>query len=190
VNFWVVIIIALGLAMDAFAVSITSGLTIKILRIRYAFRIALFFGLFQAVMPVMGWLAGYGMKDMITAYDHWIAFGLLGFIGGRMIYESFSKKIVDRPCDPMTIYKLLLLSIATSIDALAVGLTLSFLNVEIIMPSVIIGLVTFGLSFAGVFLGNRFGHFFENKIELIGGIILISIGIKILVEHLLEFSIF
>ncbi len=182
-EFWVIMIIALGLAMDAFAVSITSGFTIKILKIRYAFRIALFFGMFQALMPMIGWLAGYSLKDMITSYDHWIAFGLLSFIGGRMIYESFVPQSEGRPCDPMTIYRLLLLSIATSIDALAVGLTLSFLSVEIITPSLIIGMVTFILSFIGVFFGNRFGHFFESKIEMIGGIILMIIGIKILIEH-------
>lgn len=187
-EFWVIMIIALGLAMDAFAVSVTSGFTIKILKIRYAFRIALFFGAFQAFMPMIGWLAGNSLKDMITTYDHWIAFGLLAFIGGRMMYESFRPEGEERPCDPMTVYRLLLLSIATSIDALAIGLTLSFLSVEIITPSLIIGIVTFVLSFFGVFLGNRFGHFFESKIEMIGGIILILIGIKILIEHLFHIN--
>ncbi len=187
---WLIIVIAVGLSMDAFAVAITSGFAARVLRIRYAFRIALFFGLFQALMPVIGWLAGYGMKEWIEDFDHWIAFGLLGFIGGRMIYESFQTKIEDRPCEPVNIYRLLVLSVATSIDALAVGLSLSFLNVEIIAPSLIIGAITFTLSFAGVYIGNRLGHFFENKIELIGGIILISIGIKILIEHVFCMELF
>ena len=179
-----VLIIAVGLAMDAFAVSISSGLAIKKIRMGHAFRIAFFFGAFQAIMPVIGWLAGLGLKDFISAIDHWIAFVLLSIVGGKMIYESTFLDEEKDEKDTLNIYVLLILSIATSIDALAVGLTLSFLNVDIASPAVIIGIVTFLLSFLGVYIGDRFGHFFESKIEIVGGLILIGIGIKILVEHL------
>jgi len=179
-----VLIVALGLAMDAFAVSISSGLAIKKINIGHAFRIAFFFGAFQALMPVVGWLAGLGLKDFISAIDHWIAFVLLSVVGGKMIYESTFLDKEKEEKDTLNIYVLLILSIATSIDALAVGLTLSFLNVHIASPAIIIGIVTFVLSFLGVYIGDRFGHFFESKIEIAGGVILIGIGIKILFQHL------
>jgi len=177
-------VIALGLAMDAFAVSITSGLTIKNLKIKYAFRIALFFGLFQAFMPLIGWLAGLSLKDFISGFDHWIAFWLLCFIGCKMIYESIKIESSEREINPLNVYVLLVLSVATSIDALAVGISFAFLMISIVTPIIVIGIVTFLLSFIGVFIGNRVGHFFEGKIESIGGLILIGIGIKILIEHL------
>ena len=179
-----ILIIAIGLAMDAFAVSITSGLTIKKIKIGHAFRIAFFFGLFQAVMPVIGWLAGLGLKDFIASIDHWIAFILLVFVGGKMIYESTMMVEDKDEKDPLNVHVLLVLSIATSIDALAVGISLSFLNIEIATPAIIIGIVTFVLSFLGVYIGEKFGHFFESKIEVIGGLTLIGIGTKILLEHL------
>ena len=175
---------SIGLAMDAFAVSIASGFTIHRLRVRYAFRIAFFFGAFQAVMPIIGWLAGLSVRDFISAIDHWIAFGLLLLVGGKMIYEATFMEGDDDKKDPLNITILLVLSIATSIDALAVGLTLSFINVEIVTPAVIIGIVTFVFSFAGVYIGDRFGHFLESKIEILGGVVLIGIGIKILLDHL------
>ena len=178
-----IIFIAFGLAMDAFAVSITSGLTIKQLRINDALKIAIFFGLFQAIMPLIGWSAGLGFRDFISSIDHWIAFGLLSLIGCKMIYESSKMGINDKKKDPLNVYVLLMLSIATSIDALAVGLSLSFLKVSIALPAIIIGVVTFLLSLFGVYFGNRFGHYFENKIEIIGGLILIGIGIRILINH-------
>ena len=178
-------LIALGLAMDAFAVSIARGFTINTSRVKNAFIIALSFGLFQAIMPVIGWASGSLIKDIIACIDHWIAFALLSFIGIKMIYESFNIKKKDKRIDALNLRILLILSIATSIDALAVGVTLSFLDITIIMPALIIGIITFSLSFLGVFIGNKFGHFFENKIEALGGIILIGIGIKILLEHLL-----
>lgn len=178
-----ILFVALGLAMDAFAVSVTSGFTIKYLRIQHALRLAAFFGLFQAIMPVVGWLAGIGLRDIISGIDHWIAFGLLSMIGFKMIFESTRMK-PDKKLDPLNIYVILILSIATSIDALAVGLTLSILDISIINPAIIIGVITFLLSFIGVYVGDRFGHFFENKIEVVGGMILIGIGIKILIEHL------
>jgi len=176
--------IAVGLAMDAFAVSITSGLAIKKLHIKHAFTIAFAFGLFQAVMPMIGWLAGLSLRDFISGVDHWIAFGLLTTIGVKMIYESVKIGEDEKAIDPLNIYVLLVLSIATSIDALAVGVTFAFLKIFIATPAIIIGLVTFLFSFLGVYIGDRMGHFFENKIELIGGLILIAIGVKILLEHL------
>jgi putative Mn2+ efflux pump MntP len=179
-----IIFIAVGLAMDAFAVSITSGLTIKSLKINNALKIATFFGLFQAIMPILGWLAGLSFREIISDVDHWIAFGLLFLIGCKMIYESSKMEVNNKKINPLDVYILLMLSIATSIDALAIGLTLSFLNVPIILPSIIIGTITFSLSVIGVYFGNKFGHYFERKIEMVGGFILIGIGIKILIEHL------
>lgn len=181
---YTIVFIAFGLAMDAFAVSVTSGFTIKQLHVKHALRIAAFFGIFQAVMPLVGWLAGLGFRGLISGIDHWVAFGLLSFIGLKMIYESTKMGPDRRTTDPLNIFVLLLLSVATSMDALAVGLSLSLLKVSIISPAIIIGLITFGLSFLGVYVGDRFGHFFENKIEVAGGLILIAIGVKILVEHL------
>lgn len=181
-----VVSIAFGLAMDAFAVSITSGFTIKQLHIRHALRIAAFFGIFQALMPLVGWLAGLGFRELISGIDHWVAFGLLSFIGLKMIYESTKMGPDGRTADPLNLFVLLMLSVATSMDALAVGLSLSFLNVSIISPAIIIGVITFALSFLGVYVGDRFGHFFEKKIEVVGGLVLIGIGVKILLEHLLK----
>ena len=176
--------IAFGLAMDAFAVSITSGITIRYLRIKHALRIGIFFGLFQAVMPLIGWLAGRSLRDFISGVDHWIAFGLLSLIGCKMIYESFKIESSEKESNPLNIYVLLVLSVATSIDALAVGISFAFLRISIAAPIIVIGAVTFLLSFLGTFVGNRLGHFFEKKIEIVGAFILIGIGIKILVDHL------
>ena len=179
-----IIIVALGLAMDAFAVAVASGLAIKKLQIGYALRIAIFFGAFQAIMPVVGWLAGLGLRDLISDFDHWIAFGLLSFIGAKMIYESFKLGGHKKQIDPLSLGVLLMLSIATSIDALAVGVTFGFLNVAIVWPIIIIGLITLATSFVGVYVGDKFGHIFESKIELVAGLVLIAIGLKILLEHL------
>ena len=178
------LIIALGLAMDCFTVSITSGIIIQNLKVRNAIKVALFFGLFQAFMPCIGWLTGVGMKNFITGFDHWIAFGLLGLVGAKMIYESFKIEGDKKESNPLNIYILLMLSLATSIDALAIGVTLAFLNTIIIMPVIIIGAVTFIVSFLGIYAGNKFGHIFGSKMEAVGGLVLIAIGVKILVEHL------
>lgn len=180
-----IVFVALGLAMDAFAVSITSGIAIKELRVRHAIRIGMFFGGFQAIMPVIGWLAGFSLKDFISSVDHWIAFGLLTFIGCKMIYESIKIEETEKKSNPLKVSILLILSIATSIDALAVGITFVFLGISIATPVVIIGMITFILSFCGVLIGDKFGHLFEKKIEILGGFILIGIGVKILIEHLL-----
>jgi len=170
--------------MDAFAVSITNEITIKHQRINNALKIGIFFGSFQALMPLIGWLAGLRLRDFISGFDHWVAFGLLSLIGGKMIYES-TKIGDDKEIRSLNLFVLLLLSIATSIDALAVGLSFAFLKISIATPIIVIGIVTFILSFLGVLVGNRLGHFFEKKMEIVGGLILIGIGIKILIEHLL-----
>jgi len=175
--------IAVVLAMDAFAVSVTSGVLIKRLHILYAMKIALSFGIFQAIMPLIGYLAGVSIRQYISGLDHWIAFVLLGSIGAKMIYESRVMKKEERSSDPIGFPTLMMLSLATSIDALAIGITFATLNVEILIPITIIGLVTFAISFVGVYIGDHFGHFFEERIELVGGLVLIGIGIKILVEH-------
>jgi len=179
-----ILLIAIGLAMDAFAVSIVSGFTLAHIKVRNALTIALFFGLFQALMPVIGWLSGNTLKGYISGVDHWVAFGLLFIVGCRMIYESFKLESDKKNIDPENIGVLLILAIATSIDALAVGISLSFIDVAIIIPALIIGIITFLLSYIGVYIGNRFGHFFERRIEMLGGLLLIGIGIKILIEHL------
>jgi len=179
-----VVLIALGLAMDSLAVSITSGITMKNPRINSALKIAMFFGLFQAGMPIIGWLAGLGLIEFISGIDHWIAFGLLGFIGCRMIYESIKIESKKTETNYLSLHVLLMLSVATSIDALAVGQSFAFLRISIATPIIVIGIVTFLLSFLGVFTGNRFGKFFGKRIKTVGGLILIGIGLRILLEHL------
>jgi len=179
-----IVIIAVGLAMDAFVVSIVSGSAYKQLHIKHALRMALFFGAFQAIMPLIGSLAGMTLRNYILNWDHWIAFGLLAAVGAKMIYESFKIKSEGQKSDPSNIIVLLVLSVATSIDALAVGITLSLIAGSIITAASIIGLITFALSYLGVQIGKRFGHFFESGIEALGGVVLIAIGTKILIEHL------
>lgn len=179
-----IFLIAIGLAMDAFAVSVVTGSVYRELHVRHVLRMALFFGGFQAVMPVIGFLAGLGFRDYISSYDHWIAFGLLAFVGGKMVYESVKIESAEKNLDPSNLLILLALAVATSIDALAVGITLSLLDTPIAVDATVIGLVTFVLSYAGVAIGKRFGHFFESRIEVFGGLILIAIGVQILVEHL------
>jgi len=183
-NIITIIFIAFGLAMDAFAISITSGITIKDLRISHAVRIATFFGLFQAVMPVIGWFVAFHLRKFVSAVDPWIAFGLLTFIGCKMVYESFESEEEKKKSNPIDLHTLLLLSIATSIDALAIGISFAFLRASIVAPIIVIGTITFILSFIGVLIGDKFGQFFEKKAGIVGGVILIGIGIKILIEHL------
>ena len=180
----VILIIAFGLALDSFSVSIANGVATKTFKISKALTIALFFGLFQGLMPIFGWLAGEYIADYISAFDHWVAFALLTIIGVKMIYES----IRNKPAKFLRAYTLkviLVLSIATSIDALAVGLSFSFLDVSIFFPAIIIGVITFFLSFFGVYVGGKFGKVLKNRIEILGGLILIIIGLKILLEHVL-----
>lgn len=179
-----IILIAVGLAMDAFAVSICKGLSMKKMDWKKAIIVGLYFGLFQGGMPVIGYLLGVGFEESIKFIDHWVAFGLLAFIGGNMIKEALSKKEDDEVDDKVDFKTMVVLAIATSIDALAVGVTFAFLNVNIILAVSLIALITFVISCIGVKLGNVFGDKYEKKAELAGGIVLILIGLKILLEHL------
>lgn len=178
-----VILIAVALAMDAFAVSVSSGIVIGKTRVRHALLIASFFGGFQAIMPYLGWQAGRSLRRILMDYDHWAAFILLLAVGVKMIWDSLRKNGNEKPFDPLNIYVLFVLSIATSIDALAVGIALSFAGVNIVFPVIIIGAVTFLMSFVGTYVGSIFGHLLESKVEMAAGLILVGIGIKILLQH-------
>lgn len=179
-------LIAVGLAMDAFAVSVCKGLNMKKTNYRHALIIGLFFGGFQALMPLIGWALGSQFEKFIKPVDHWIAFVLLLFIGGKMIYEALTENesSPEGKSEKLNLKELTVLAIATSIDALAVGITLAFYKAEIFSSVTIIGIVTFALSFIGVSIGNKLGTKFKNKAEIAGGIILIIIGLKILLEDL------
>jgi putative Mn2+ efflux pump MntP len=183
-NHITLLLIALGLSMDAFAVSVTNGIAIQHQRTNHALRIGIFFGSFQALMPLIGWSAGIGLRELISGVDHWVAFSLLCLIGCKMIYESTRIEEQRKKTFSLSLWMLLLLSIATSIDALAGGISFALLNISILTPILVIGMVTFVLSFLGVLFGNKVSHFFEKKVEFTGGLILIGIGIKILLEHL------
>lgn len=181
------VLIGVGLAMDAFAVSVCKGLSMRKINYKHAFITALFFGGFQALMPFIGWLLGTQFEKYITAVDHWIAFLLLLFIGGKMVWEVIKERNAQEEVteEKFSYKQLVAESVATSIDALAVGITFAFLNTGIVLPMAIIGIVTFLIAFLGVIIGNRFGAKFKAKAELAGGIILILIGVKILAEHLM-----
>ncbi len=183
-NFITIFFIAVGLSMDAFAISVVTGSIYKQKPFKPAFLLAIFFGGFQALMPLLGFACAVNLIKYIEGYDHWIAAVILSAIGIKMIYESFKIKESQKNFDPFNIPILLFLSIATSIDALAVGFTLNLITNSIFSAAIIIGLTTFAFCFAGVFIGKGFGHFFENKIEAVGGIVLIVIGLKILMQHL------
>jgi putative Mn2+ efflux pump MntP len=185
-NLITILLMAIGLALDAFTVSISAGGTITITQNRFksALKVGLFFGIFQGIMPILGWLGGYSFKDYISTIDHWVAFGLLSIIGGKMIYESIKYKSEIPKTNISSIYVLLTLSVATSIDALAAGLSLAFIGTHILIPAIIIAIITFILSFIGVYLGNKIGEFLKNKIGIVGGFILIGIGLKILTDHI------
>ena len=179
-----VILVAFALAMDAFAVSVATGAVNKDIKFRYAIRMALFFGLFQGTMPLAGHFAGLSFKDAIAAYDHWIAFGLLFGIGCKMIIDA-RKHTKEQHPNPVNLSVLLMLSVATSIDALAVGVTLQMITLRVFSATALIGIITFVLSGLGCRIGQKIGHIFENRIEIAAGIVLMAIGGKILVEHLL-----
>ena len=170
--------------MDAFAAAISAGVVLREISFGQVFRLSFHFGLFQFLMPIVGWFAGMTVSGLIADYDHWVAFCLLVFIGGKMIRDSFKEEQKIKTVDPTRGLTLIVLSIATSIDALAVGLSLGFLGVDILYPSVVIGIVAAAMTVAGMFFGKKLGQFFGKKIEILGGLILIGIGIKILVEHL------
>lgn len=179
---WELFIIAVGLAMDAFAVAVCKGLSAPKITIKHSLTAGLYFGGFQALMPLIGFFLGKNFKNFVESVDHWIAFVLLALIGANMIKEAFSK---DEEVDASFGFKAMLpLAVATSIDALAVGITFAFLSVNIVPAVSFIGVVTFVLSATGVFLGSKFGAKYKSKAELAGGIVLILMGTKILLEHL------
>ena len=175
-------LIGVGLSMDAFAVSICKGLSVRSHRPKHALLAGLYFGGFQFLMPVIGWLLGYRFEAMIQSVDHWIAFVLLVLIGANMIKESFGED--DELSDDFGFRTMLLLAVATSIDALAVGVTFAFLEVKILPAASLIGVTTFVFSAAGIYIGHVFGKRYKAKAERLGGCILILIGLKILLEHL------
>ena len=176
-------LIAVGLSMDAFAVSVCKGLAMPKCTFKKAAIVGLWFGGFQALMPAIGYVLGAQFQEAIASIDHWIAFVLLALIGGNMIHEALDNDVeeADASLDVKTMF---LLAVATSIDALAIGITFAFLKVNIIPAVCFIGIVTFIISFAGVKIGNVFGARYKNKAEIVGGIILILLGLKILLEHL------
>jgi len=178
--------IAIALAMDAFAVALSAGLILPRLTGRHLFRFGFHFGLFQALMPILGWLAGVSLREQIEAFDHWLAFGLLALVGGKMLWEAWHHdEDSTREGDPTKGLSLVMLSIATSIDALAVGLSLAVLGVTIWTPALVIGLTAGILTICGMLLGRRIGQRWGTRVEFLGGLILIGIGFKILLEHTL-----
>ncbi len=179
------IILAVGVSMDAFAVSICKGLSVCKVRPRHAGLAAVWFGGFQALMPLIGYFAGVAFTDIVSSVDHWIAFVLLGIIGGKMVKESFEKEECCCTDPDFSFRTMLAMAVATSIDALAVGVSLAFLKVNIWTAVLLIGITTGAFSAAGVYVGNIFGNRFKSKTELAGGLILILIGAKILYEHTL-----
>ena len=177
------ILIAIGLGMDAFAVSICKGISMQKMNWKKAIIIGLYFGIFQALMPVIGFTLGKAFENLVTSIDHWIALGLLLIIGIKMIIDAFKEDNVSVN-DSVNWKVMIILAIATSIDALAVGITFAFLQVNLLLAVSIIGIITFILCVIGTKIGNNFGNKFENKAEILGGIVLIFIGVKILLEHL------
>lgn len=177
-----ILLIGVGLAMDAFAVSICKGLSMKKLDIKKSVIIGLYFGIFQAIMPLIGFLLGKGFENFVLSIDHWIAFILLSFIGASMIKEAFKSE--EDANYNVGFKEMVILALATSIDALAVGITFAFLRVNIVLSIVIIGIITFVLSVLGTVIGNKFGYKYEKKAKIFGGVILILMGLKILIEHL------
>lgn len=181
------LLIAVGLSMDAFAVSICKGLGMKKVNLKVAFALALFFGGFQALMPLIGWALGSQFLWLISPIDHWIAFVLLAVIGGKMLWEALHDEEGEddgKPADKIDLGEFFILAVATSIDALAVGISFAALSVDIAFSAALIGITTFVLSVAGVFVGNYFGSRYERPAGIVGGIVLILIGLKVLLEHL------
>ena len=180
------VLIAVGLSMDAFAVSICKGLCLQKMSVRRAALVGLFFGGFQGLMPLIGWVLGSQFEQYIVSIDHWIAFGLLSYLGGKMMWDAFHDDGEDEACDldAFSVKELFVMAVATSIDALAVGITFAFLRVRIVPAVSFIGIITFTLSMFGVWIGHKFGSKFKNKATFAGGLILFLIGSKILLEHL------
>ena len=185
-GFWTVLVIAVGLSMDAFAVSVVNGCRMKQVTLRDALRPGWWFGGFQMLMPVLGWIGGLALRDLIQNFSHWVAFSLLVLVGGKMIVEAVRGRERQDECaeERRSTREMLVLAVATSIDALAVGVSLSVLRVSIWWPALIIGLVTFVVSMAGTLVGCRVGRLLQDKAEILGGLVLIGIGIRILVQGL------
>lgn len=182
-NFIDIFLIGVALSMDAFAVSICKGLSVKKVSAKHVLTVGVYFGGFQALMPTLGFLLGYRFESFITSIDHWIAFILLALIGGNMIREALGKD-EEHENDDFSFKAMLPLAVATSIDALAVGISFAFLGVDIVQAALLIGATTFVLSGVGIFVGNIFGSKYKSKAEFLGGVVLILIGLKILLEHL------
>ncbi len=180
-----ILLMAVGLAMDCFAVSLGIGTTPYVTGRRPLFRLSFHFGLFQAAMPVLGWLVGTQIASLVAAFDHWVAFGLLAFVGIRMIRSGLDADSESHRTDPSRGATLILLAVATSIDAFAIGLTLAMLRVHIVVPVLVIGLVAGGLSLLGLKIGHRLGQSFGKRMEIIGGGILLLIGLRVLLSHLM-----
>jgi putative Mn2+ efflux pump MntP len=182
-------IIAVGVALDAFAVSICCGIASREHHVRKAFIAGAFFGGFQTLMPLVGWAAGFSLRFILEPFGHWIAFVLLGAVGGKMVYEAINDNDSDdddKPCqNQYSLYAMLVMALATSIDALGVGASFAFVNAPILLSALLMGIVTFIFSFAGVFIGKFFGHLFERRFEIAGGVVIVLIGWKILIEKLL-----
>ncbi|MBC8207870.1 MAG: manganese efflux pump [Desulfobulbaceae bacterium] len=178
------IFIAVALAMDAFAVALAAGVMLHPVNKRQLFRLGFHFGLFQGMMPVLGWVAGLSIQNLISNIDHWIAFGLLTYVGGKMIHEALNPDNERSKTDPTRGKTMIMLAIATSIDALAVGLSLAVIGVSILTPAVVIGITAAILTVIGMLLGGRIGQIWGKRVEIVGGIILIGIGVNILYQHL------
>ena len=178
-------LMGVGLAADACAVSLSSGLVIKHIKLNKALKIALTFGIFQGIMPLIGWFSGLGFRELLLQVNHWIAFILLAVVGGKMIYETFQPETKTK-FNPLDNYTLIGLAIATSIDALAVGLSLSVLKVSILSSAAGIAIITFWLCLISVYLGHKWGSLCKFKLEIVGGIILIFLGSKILITNLIN----
>jgi len=178
-----IILIAIALSMDSFAVSVINGLTITDLNVKRVLTISFFLSIFQAIMPLIGWFVGIGIRKYIEELDHWIAFLLLSYIGVKMIYEGLKKNDIVKDSE-LKILTLIGQSFATSIDAFAVGISFALLNLSIVTPVLIIGIITFGFSLIGLQLGKYFGKRIGKSVEILGGILLVGIGFKILIEHL------
>ncbi len=186
-TFYELLLIAVGLSMDAFAVAVACSISLQRVSKRQIFRFGFHFGLFQALMPVIGWYLGRVAVEFVAAWDHWLAFGLLAFVGGKALYEAVwgdEESEKEKTADPTRGWSLVILSVATSIDALAVGLSLAMLGTAIYQPALVIGLTTGTLTTLGMLLGSRVGARFGKGMEILGGLILIGIGLKILIESL------
>jgi len=177
--------IAVGLAMDAFAVAVAVGMTVKPVTFRHVFRLAWHFGLFQFMMPVIGWYIGSTVSVYVAAFDHWLAFGLLTLIGGKILHEARAPGGIHVSADPTGGWMLVMLSVATSIDALAVGLSMAFLRIAIWMPSAVIGLVACAFTAVGITMGTKISRRWDRAAYILGGVALLFIGLRILITHLM-----